>query len=381
MNILQISNYYYPQIGGIEQVAQDCTDALCADNEVKIFCFNREKSDKIDFIDGIEVIRAGSFAKISSQSLSFSYYKLLKKVFAEFEPNVVIFHYPNPFAAHYLLKILKKHPNVKLVLYWHLDITKQKILGKLFEKQSLKLLKKADKVLATSPNYIDGSKFLHAYQSKCEVVSCCVNDRHLHIDENVMAVAQKIREENEGKTICLAIGRHVPYKGTEYLIRASRLLDERFRIFIAGEGPLTPALKRLAKEDNKITFLGQIDHENLRAYLTACDIFCFPSITKNEAFGIALAEGMYYEKPTVTFSIQGSGVNYVSLNNITGIEVENCNVEQYAQVMVQLAEDTDLRLKFGHAAKERVEKLFTQEIFHNKIRHIIGALYLEEATK
>lgn len=377
MKILQLSNYYYPQIGGIEQVAQDCSDALRKDHEVKVFCFNLEKGDKTDSIDGIEVVRAGCFAKISSQSLSFSYYKLLKRMMAEFKPDAVIFHYPNPFAARYLLKILKKYPNVKLILYWHLDITKQKILGKFFGKQTRRLLTKADKILSTSPNYIEGSKFLRAFRSKCEVVSCCVNNRHLDLDDSILAAAEEIRKENEGKTICLAIGRHVPYKGTEYLIKASRLLDDRFQIFIAGEGELTPSLKRLAKEDNKIVFLGKIDHKSLRAYLLACDIFCFPSVTKNEAFGIALAEAMCYEKPALTFTIQGSGVNYVSLDGVTGIEVENANVEQYANAMVKLSEDVEYRLKLGRAAKERVNRFFTQEIFDKKIRQVLSDLFAE----
>ena len=45
-------------------------------------------------------------------------------------------------------------------------------------------------------------------------------------------------------------------------------------------------------------------------------IFCFPSITRNEAFGIALAEAMYCGKPAVTFTIEGSGVNFVSLDGV-----------------------------------------------------------------
>lgn len=43
---------------------------------------------------------------------------------------------------------------------------------------------------------------------------------------------------------------------------------------------------------------------------------------------LALAEAMYYEKPAVTFTIPGSGVNYVCLNSENGIEVENRNVEK-----------------------------------------------------
>ena len=44
-------------------------------------------------------------------------------------------------------------------MWWHLDITKQKLLKKLFRGQTLRLLKRADKIVATSPNYIEGSEF------------------------------------------------------------------------------------------------------------------------------------------------------------------------------------------------------------------------------
>ncbi|UKI50236.1 MAG: glycosyltransferase [Clostridium sp.] len=63
---------------------------------------------------------------------------------------------------------------------------------------------------------------------------------------------------------------------------------------IGGHGPLTDELIKEAKDDKKIIFLGKISDDDLKVYLNACDIFCFPSITKNEAFGIGLAEAMYF---------------------------------------------------------------------------------------
>ena len=371
MKILQISNYYYPHIGGIEQVAGDCSNSLKDSHEIKVFCFNHEKGDSIDNVDGVEVNRAGCFAKIASQSLSFSYGKLLKKVFKSFNPDLVIFHFPNPFASHYLLKILKKYPNCKLVIYWHLDIVKQKMLGKLFNGQTKRLLNRAVKVLATSPNYIEGSKYLSANKDKCDVLSCCVNSQRLNIVDKDIELANEIKSKFDNKTICFAIGRHVPYKGMEYLVKASKYLDDGYKIFIGGVGPLTDELKSMAKGDEKITFLGKVKNEELKAYLLACDIFCFPSITKNEAFGIALAEAMYFGKPTVTFTIPGSGVNYVSLNGVTGIEVENGDVEKYAEAIKKLASDSTLSEQYGAAAKERAEKLFTEETFKNSLNKII----------
>ena len=374
MKILQVTNYYFPFIGGIEQVTRDCSDALKGEHEVKVFCFNHEKGDKIDEVDGVEIIRAGCFAKVASQSLSFSYGKLLKKTLREFAPDVVIFHYPNPFAAHFLLKRLKRLKNCKLIVWWHLDITKQKILGKLFKGQNKRLLRRADKVVATSPKYIEGSRFLQSVREKCVVIPCCVNDSRMHPGAGVLARAEELKKENEGKTVCLAMGRHVPYKGIEYLVRASKLLDENFLVWIGGRGPLTEELKALAAGDKKVTFLGRVENDELVSRILACDIFCFPSITKNEAFGIALAEAMAYAKPAVTFTIEGSGVNYVSLNGLTGIEVENRNVAAYAEAIKKLASDAQLRKTYGENAKRRVEELFTNEKFTQNVNDLLESL-------
>ena len=45
--VLQISNYLYPHIGGIEQVVRDITNALSKDEtiEQKIICFNENAED------------------------------------------------------------------------------------------------------------------------------------------------------------------------------------------------------------------------------------------------------------------------------------------------------------------------------------------------
>ena len=376
MRLLQISNYYYPHIGGIEQVAQDVSNNVYC--ERKVFCFNSGKNSVIDTVDGVEVVRAGCFAKIASQSLSFCYGKLLKKTFRDFKPDVVIFHYPNPFAAHYLLKILKKHPDCKLILYWHLDIVKQKFLKRFFKIQNLKLLGRAEKIVATSPDYIEGSEYLSAFKHKCVVVPNCISDYSLKLNESVLSETKKIRSENNGAIICFAIGRHVPYKGMEYLVKASKFLSDNYKIFIGGEGPLTDKLKSIADGDGKVTFLGKMSEEQKIAYYNACDIFCFPSITKNEAFGIALAEAMSFGKPAVTFTIKGSGVNYVSLDKVTGIEVPNGNSEKFAEAIRRLGEDKELVAKYGAASKKRVEENFTFEKFKENINELLLSVDAKE---
>lgn len=371
MKILHVTNYMYPNVGGIEQTSRDIINSMLNECEQKVICFNNGKKDVTDRLDGIEITRCAAKFKISSQAISFSFKKRLKEQFKKFQPDVVIFHYPNPFQAHYLLKLLRKNSLCKLVVWWHLDITKQKILGKLFKSQSIKLLQRADKIIATSPNYLEGSPYLSAFKEKCIVIPSCINEKRLEITEKSIHLKEKILSENEGKILCFAIGRHVEYKGYEYLIKASKRLDDRFVIYLGGEGKLTPKLKQLADGDDKIRFLGKISDEEVVAYMSACDIYCFPSITKNEAFGLALAEAMSFGKPAVTFTIEGSGANYVSLDGITGLEVENRNSDNYAKAICTLAENEALRKNLGEAAKARVDELFLYVHFKKQLLELL----------
>jgi len=377
LKVLHISKYYHPFSGGTEQIARDIVVSLkdVPGVEQRVFAFDHhlpgESFDYEDRVDDVKIIRCKCIAKVSSQSLAPTYGKRLRRVFNEFQPDVVILHYPNPFGTKYVLRELKRFPNAKLITYWHLDIYKQKFLKNFFIGQNNRLIARSSKLVATSPNYLKDSPWLSSAPDKCVVVPNCINGKRLKVDDEVIKRAKEIREQNPGKTICLGVGRHVEYKGFKYLVEASKKLDDRFVINITGNGPLTSELREQAKDDKKVHFLGLVSTTELRAQLMACDIFCFPSITKNEAFGLALAEGMYFEHPAITFTIPGSGVNYVNLDGVTGIECPNCDVDAYAKAMVKLAEDPELVKTYGKAARQRVIDNFTFETFKQNIIKLI----------
>lgn len=384
--VLHISKYYYPFSGGIEQTARDCVLALKGQYDQKVIAFNESKENERSEVDDVEIVKCGTFAKVSSQSLSVSYGKKLKNIFEEFQPDIIIFHYPNPFVASIMISTLKGYdkkrlvdskPKARLIVYWHLDIIRQKFLRVFFIPQNKNLLRRADKVIATSPNYIEGSTWLKSVKEKCIVVPSCINIDRMQLTTEIETRTAKIREENRGKVICVAVGRHTEYKGFTYLIQASKKLDDRFRFFITGSGELTDSLHKEAEGDSKITFTGRIDDAELKALIRACDIFCFPSITKNEAFGLALAEAMYYKKPAVTFNIPGSGVNYVCIDGEDGIEVDNRNVDAYAEALRVLASNERLREQYGKAGRERVVQNFLSTQYFENIRQVVSSCTAE----
>jgi len=366
--ILHIPNYYPPHIGGIEDVCHSIVAAL-PEFENQVICFNDKKQTVKEMYEGIQVIRCGVWDKLFSQSVSFSFYKELKQVFKTFKPDIVHFHTPNPLSSVYLLLSLPR--KTKLIVHWHSDIIEQDFLYLFYRPIESLLLKRADKIIITTPTYLSGSKPLQTQCNKIMIVPNTVNEAKLQKqDEDGKAIAE-IKQLYGGKKIIFTFGRHIPYKGLKYLIEAAPLISRDAVIVIAGKGPLSDSLKESAKRFSNIYFIGRLEENILRQYLYAADIFAFPSATRNEAFGIALAEAMYCGLPAVTFTIPFSGVNWVCPNEETGLESENGNVQALAGAINRLLTADDLRKKLGENASQRVKANFTTDA----IREHLGELY------
>jgi glycosyltransferase involved in cell wall biosynthesis len=338
--ILHIPNYYPPHIGGIEDVCHSIVASL-PEFEHQVICFNDRKQTVKEIVEGVNVTRCAVWKKLFSQSVSFSFYKELKQVLKTFDPDIVHFHTPNPLGSVYLLLALPR--KTQLILHWHSDIIEQNFLYLFYHPIENRLLKRADKIVATAPTYLSGSKPLQSWSSKLSVIPNTVNESKLQKQGKDEQAIAKIRQLYEGKKIIFTFGRHVSYKGLKYLIETALLISNDAVIVIAGRGPLTDALKESAEKYPNVHFIGRLEENILRQYLYAADIFVFPSITRNEAFGIALAEAMYCGLPAVTFTIPDSGVNWLCLNEETGLESENGNVRMFANAINKI-----LLLVFEH---------------------------------
>ncbi|MCR4619753.1 MAG: glycosyltransferase [Paludibacteraceae bacterium] len=356
--ILHISNFYSPHVGGIEDTCRTMVSIVKRNNVglQKVICFSGSRSSYVGEVDGVTVQYVGGSIQVASQWISFRYFFALRKIIRQFQPDIIHFHSPNPLIAFYLLMLLPE--NVRLIVHWHADVVKQKRLYTFIKPIEKRLLEKADVILTTSPNYARDSKPLQPYLDKVEVLASVINENAVLMTEDIRRSALQIKRQYNNRPILFFIGRHVPYKGLERLVAAERFVKNDCVIVIAGEGPLTEMLKKKSEGRERVNFVGRISDDEKKAYYEACTIFVFPSVTKNEAFGLALAEAMYFAKPTITFHIHGSGVNWVSLNGETGIEVENGDVHAYAEAIDELLSDKEKRSQMGLAARKRVEENF-----------------------
>ena len=258
-------------------------------------------------------------------------------------------------------------------MHWHSDIIKQKSLLILYSPLQSWLLKRADKIVITTPTYLEESNTLKKYKNKITCIPIGIDSQELSIDRNTLNV---LKNKYQGNKIVFSLGRLVYYKGFEYLIDAARFLPNDIIILIAGIGELKEKLQDQIFNhnlQNKVKLLGKIPFEELGAYYELCDIFCLPSTERSEAFGVVQIEAMAFEKPIISTSIKGSGVDWVNLNNISGIIVPPKNSKKLAEAITELLTNENKYQQLSIGAKKRYEDVFTKD----KMVDSFKSLYLE----
>jgi starch synthase len=157
----------------------------------------------------------------------------------------------------------------------------------------------------------------------------------------------------------LFVGRLVPYKGVELLLRAAAVALRRsqFQLTIVGRGfpPYERSCRELAANlglTDSLTFLEHVPREDLVAMYQASDVFCMPSI---ETYGVAILEAMSSGCAVIVADANGPGE---IVQPGTGVKVRLETPDQfitdYADELVRLVSDVSLRRQFGERAREHV---------------------------
>lgn len=119
----------------------------------------------------------------------------------------------------------------------------------------------------------------------------------------VAQFAKAVPWPTEGPTVFF-IGRHEPRKGLAVLLDAMQELPGTVRLWVAGDGPETEALRSRVAGDPRITWLGRISDDERARRLRGADVFCAPSL-RGESFGVVLLEGMAAGTPVVASDLPG----------------------------------------------------------------------------
>lgn len=363
MKVLQLGKFFPPDTGGIESVIGDLTNELAKEMTCDVLCSNSKNKTKIENARNHRIIRTASLARVFSTSISPSLFFWLKRIGNDYD--VIHLHLPDPMAtaAYFLAR-----PRARLVLHWHSDIVRPKALLFLYDPLQYWILRRADRIIATSPRYVEGSKYLKKHRGKISVVPLGLDTAKFTVSK---AKVKEIRDKSGDRPIIFSLGRLIYYKGYEYLIEAMK--DVGACLLIGGCGPLGEKLQRQAGNLNikrKIYFLGEIKNEDLGSYYRACDVFCLPSVYKSEAFGLVQVEAMFFGKPVVSTDIEGSGVGWVNRNGVTGITVPPRDSGALAAALNGIIGDPGLREKLAANGKRTFEENFTIKMMAEKITRL-----------
>ena len=154
-----------------------------------------------------------------------------------------------------------------------------------------------------------------------------------------------------------AIGRLEPQKGYDILIRALAEIDAATLVLV-GEGSERAALEKLARGvgvEDRIVWIGWSD--NARGYLSAFDVFAFPS--RFEGFPLAVLEALLAGNAVVASDV-GSTAEAVR-NGETGLLVPPGDPATLAGAIRRLLADDGLRRRLGEQGRRLVLERFTAE--------------------
>jgi len=140
--------------------------------------------------------------------------------------------------------------------------------------------------------------------------------------------------------------------------------NKKFTMIMVGDGELFTSVQEYIS-NNKLDIKLVGWKTNVSNFLAASDILLLTS--KNEGFGMVIAEAGWYRKPTISTKV--GGVTEFITNGETGILVDS-NEDDISDAISLLFEDRSLMNKIGANAKKQTNNLFTSEIFTKKHEEI-----------
>lgn len=333
--------------GGLERYVRSVVDALREDVEhVNLVA---DRGVPIADFWNCPVVAVPTLGKLASVYLCPTMPFAARRLHRRHRFDIVHLHLPDPMSH---LAALALPTALPLVITWHSDIVAQKAFARPYWPLLRSLVRRAAAVITLAPVHAGTMPQLTSLSRPEQRVVIPYGSEFAALRAPHPRAAELRRAH--GSRVVFALGRHVYYKGFEYLIRAMARVPEA-RLVLGGDGPLTLELKRVAQEagtEARTHFVGRIPEADLPAYYQACDLFCLPSVDPSEAFGIAQVEAMACGKPVVCCDLR-NGVTWVNRDGETGLVVPPRDPVVLGAALARLLGDADMRQRLGTNAARR----------------------------
>jgi glycosyltransferase involved in cell wall biosynthesis len=178
----------------------------------------------------------------------------------------------------------------------------------------------------------------------------------------------------DGKTTLLFVGRVIPNKKFEDVIKVFHLYKKHFnsdsRLILAGDyrglerylDSLLDLVDRLGVRD--VHFSGHVEFSELAAFFDLADVYL--SLSEHEGFGVPLLEAFYRKIPVVGFDAGAVGETM----NGGGVLIKKKDFFRIAALVDALVKDKDLRRSVVQGQLKASEKFSRENVGRILLRHV-----------
>ncbi len=240
------------------------------------------------------------------------------------------------------------------------------------------VFKRAAAVTACSEDLYRSAISLGASMDKVHLITWGVD--HLRFHPRVCPLARSEFGLREDDFVVIALGRIVPKKGFDVLVRAlpSLLISyPNVHVVIGGDGVQREELLRLAAElkvSEHLHMPGRIPWDKVPAFLAMGDVFVLPSVKDAsgnlDGLPTVLLEAMALGKAVVATNV--GGIPLVITDKINGLLCPPGDYNALSQSICLLIRNASLRQQLGQSARHSVEEQFNWQEVARRITNLFA---------
>jgi glycosyltransferase involved in cell wall biosynthesis len=356
MQIVQVSPYFHPHLGGVESHVLSISQELHRRGHgLTVITSSHDGDAREEWMGGLRVLRSRVLLTLFQSPVTLAMARDIRGV----ESDLYHAHTPSPLPAYFAARAAET-TGVPLLITYHCDSEIQgpwgpPILGLYHRTLEAYTMERAAGIITTTQTYAATSRAVWDQDTMTIPNPVDIERFHPQVSAGDIRARHGIPQD---EPLVLFVGRLVPHKGTEYLLRAMPSLSAH--LLLVGTGPREALLRRMATRpalEGRVHFAGRVSSPELPQYYAASDLSVLPSTSRLEAFGIAALEAMASGKPVIVSDVPG--VREVIEEGREGLRVDPIDAEDIAAKIQTLLEDEGLRKAMGRRAREKVERQFS----------------------
>jgi len=343
------------------------------------YSFGGELEDKFKGI-GVKLFK---FAEGVHKIKSFASFAIILKLIAYILKNKINIVHTHSFNPHTWGSIAAKITGAKIIEHVHdsrylepSDYAKSREFNKQF--RYIKYYKKVSDVVIvlTKQNYefILKNRLYDRAQVRIIQNGIAIPEETKEKEEIRMTLMRDLNID-ENNLVILTATRISPEKNVELIFRIAPRVKKEYQnivFIISGDGPLFKELKEKYRTlDDTVKMIGY--HPRIDRLLNITDIFLLPSFL--ELHSIAILEALSMKVPVVVSNVGSNNEFIENWNN--GVILDPATSDVWAEAIVKLLKDTQLRQSIGQKGYELCKERFDIR----KVARKIEDIYVEFAGR